>query len=68
MPWVLYSLDTRIGMRFRAIELITTLSTRWTYNLADHLKILDADDDRHEYVVLIFHCASFLLLQKHRSV
>ncbi|PLB52137.1 hypothetical protein P170DRAFT_507003 [Aspergillus steynii IBT 23096] len=50
-----------------SLEVIAGVKIEWTYNLVDHLRLLDADDDQHESVVQIFHCASFLHLQKYRT-
>ncbi|KAL7944225.1 hypothetical protein V8C42DRAFT_83908 [Trichoderma barbatum] len=52
---------TKLGKVFTARNLnrIAGIEIRWTTNLADHLRLVDDDQ-----VVFIFHCASFLQLQK----
>ncbi|PKK51253.1 hypothetical protein CI102_2773 [Trichoderma harzianum] len=51
----------KLGKVFTARNLnrIAGIEIRWTTNLADHLRLVDDDQ-----VVFIFHCASFLQLQK----
>ncbi|KAL6880842.1 hypothetical protein J3F83DRAFT_8641 [Trichoderma novae-zelandiae] len=53
--------QTRLSMGFTACNLnrIAGIGVRWTRNLADHLRFVDDDQ-----AVFIFHCASFLQVQK----
>ncbi|TFB04731.1 hypothetical protein CCMA1212_003162 [Trichoderma ghanense] len=53
--------QTRLSKDFTAWNLrcIAGVDIRWTANLADHLRFVDADQ-----AVFIFHCASFLQVHK----